>query len=108
MSLCPIFVSFSTGSAVVARGETFANRLSRYSPHSIWNIDSDDWCLNEPGSCPGYGPGNLAGLEAELTKWQTGAKSPGVIGLEHESGPGPVSGFVNTYAGIKSNGWDAR
>ncbi|GAA5870927.1 hypothetical protein JCM16303_001632 [Sporobolomyces ruberrimus] len=74
----------------------------------IWNIDSDDWCLNEPGSCPGYGPGNLAGLEAELTKWQTGAKSPGVIGLEHESGPGPVSGFVNTYAGIKSNGWDAR
>ncbi|GAA5983273.1 hypothetical protein JCM5350_005864 [Sporobolomyces pararoseus] len=75
---------------------------------TIWNIDSDDWCLNEPGACPGYGPGNLAGLEAELKKWQTGAKSPGVIGLEHESGPNTVAGFVNTFSGIKQNGWDAR
>ncbi|GAA5967823.1 hypothetical protein JCM3765_001893 [Sporobolomyces pararoseus] len=74
----------------------------------IWNIDSDDWCLNEPGACPGYGPGNLAGLEAELRKWQTGPKSPGVIGLEHESGPNTVAGFVNTFSGIKQNGWDAR
>ncbi|GAA6020136.1 hypothetical protein JCM11491_005539 [Sporobolomyces phaffii] len=74
----------------------------------IWNIDSDDWCLNQPGACPGYGPGNLAGLQAELTKWQTGPKSPGVIGLEHESGPDTVAGFVNTFSGIKSNGWDAR
>ncbi|GAA6064774.1 hypothetical protein JCM10212_006323 [Sporobolomyces blumeae] len=74
----------------------------------IWNIDSDDWCLNSPGACPGYGPGTLAGLEAELTSWQTGSKSPGVIGLEHESGPNTVNGFINTYAGIKKNGWDAR
>ncbi|GAA5924808.1 uncharacterized protein JCM15063_005739 [Sporobolomyces koalae] len=78
----------------------------------IWNIDSDDWCLNSVDSganpCPGYGPGTLAGLEAELKKWQTGPKSPGVIGLEHESGPNPVAGFVNTFSGIKSNGWDAR
>ncbi|GAA5908722.1 uncharacterized protein JCM6883_004151 [Sporobolomyces salmoneus] len=74
----------------------------------IWNIDSDDWCLNEVGACPGYGPETLAGLEAELTKWQTGSKSPGVIGLEHESGPDTVAGFMNTFSGIKSNGWDAR
>lgn len=72
--------------------------------------DSTDWCLNQlsPPACPDYGPGTLAGLEAEYTKFHSSDKSPGIITLNHESGPLPVQGFVNTYAGIKSNGWDAR
>ncbi|BGP53213.1 hypothetical protein JCM8202_002770 [Rhodotorula sphaerocarpa] len=74
-----------------------------------WNRDSNDWCLNSgPGACPSYGPQSLSDLENELKKWQTGAKSPGCSGLEHESGEDTVAGFINTYAGIKENGWDAR
>ncbi|KAG0662256.1 hypothetical protein C6P46_003442 [Rhodotorula mucilaginosa] len=74
-----------------------------------WNRDSNDWCLNDgPGNCPSYGPGTEKGLETELTGWMLGGKSPGAMGLEHESGDLTVEGFINTYAGLQQNGWDAR
>ncbi|GAA5979032.1 hypothetical protein JCM10908_002781 [Rhodotorula pacifica] len=74
-----------------------------------WNRDSNDWCLNNgPGNCPSYGPGTEGGLESELTGWMVGGKSPGPMGLEHESGDLTVAGFINTYPGLKQNGWDAR
>ncbi|GAA5902828.1 hypothetical protein JCM8208_006486 [Rhodotorula glutinis] len=75
-----------------------------------WNRDSNDWCLNEnPGSaCAAYGLSGASDLEAELRGWQTGAKSPGCIGLEHETGSLIVNAFIATYPGIKQHGWDAR
>ena len=59
-------------------------------------------------NCPSYGPGTEKGLETELTGWMLGGKSPGPMGLEHESGDLTVEGFINTYAGLQQNGWDAR
>jgi hypothetical protein len=59
-------------------------------------------------NCPSYGPGTEKGLETELTGWMLGGKSPGAMGLEHESGDLTVEGFINTYAGLQQNGWDAR
>lgn len=59
-------------------------------------------------NCPSYGPGTEKGLETELTGWMLGGKSPGAMGLEHESGDLTVEGFINTYSGIQQNGWDAR
>ncbi|KPV76835.1 carbohydrate esterase family 4 protein [Rhodotorula graminis WP1] len=75
-----------------------------------WNRDSNDWCLNDnPGSaCAAYGLSGASDLEAELRGWQTGAKSPGCIGLEHETGSLIVNAFISTYPGIKQHGWDAR
>ncbi|GAA5860447.1 hypothetical protein JCM3774_000424 [Rhodotorula dairenensis] len=74
-----------------------------------WNRDSNDWCLNDgPGNCPSYGPGTEGGLEAELTGWMVGGKSPGPMGLEHETGELTVGGFINTYPGLAEHGWDAR
>ncbi|BGP29311.1 hypothetical protein JCM10296v2_001050 [Rhodotorula toruloides] len=75
-----------------------------------WNRDSDDWCLNETGgsSCGSYGPKSIDDLENELRSWAVGGVSPGIIGLEHELTSKSVGGFVNTYAGLKQHGWDAR
>ncbi|BGP37173.1 hypothetical protein JCM10450v2_001079 [Rhodotorula kratochvilovae] len=75
-----------------------------------WNRDSNDWCLNEGAgaSCAQYGLKNQADLEAELRGWMVGGKSPGPMGLEHESGAHTVGGFINTFSGLKDHGWDAR
>ncbi|TNY23989.1 hypothetical protein DMC30DRAFT_371950 [Rhodotorula diobovata] len=75
-----------------------------------WNRDSNDWCLNDnPGSaCAQYGLQNQADLEKELRGWQSGPKSPGCLGLEHETGSLIVNAFIDTYPGIKQHEWDAR
>lgn len=71
---------------------------------------SNDWCLNDnPGSaCAQYGLQNQADLEKELRGWQSGPKSPGCLGLEHETGSLIVNAFIDTYPGIKQHEWDAR
>ncbi|POY73545.1 hypothetical protein BMF94_3483 [Rhodotorula taiwanensis] len=74
-----------------------------------WNRDSNDWCLNYGlGNCPSYAPNSQADLEGELNGWINGDKSPGPMGLEHDIGDIPISAFINTYPGLKQQGWDAR
>ncbi|GAA5831237.1 hypothetical protein JCM11251_007804 [Rhodosporidiobolus azoricus] len=75
-----------------------------------WDVDSSDWCLSEGGgsSCDASHIASQSDLEDELRGWQTGSKSPGILGLEHELTSHSVQAFINTFDGIADNGWDAR
>ncbi|GAA5921351.1 hypothetical protein JCM6882_005177, partial [Rhodosporidiobolus microsporus] len=75
-----------------------------------WDVDSSDWCLSEGGgsSCGGSSISSQSQLENELRKWQTGSKTPGILGLEHELTSHSIQAFINTFDGIRQNGWDAR
>lgn len=45
---------------------------------AMWNRDASDWCLKDGGGsgCPsGRGPGNDAGLDAELQNLYSGPKT---------------------------------
>ncbi|GAA99836.1 carbohydrate esterase family 4 protein [Mixia osmundae IAM 14324] len=78
----------------------------------IWNQDTLDWTLTDasaPGTAtPGRGPQTDAGLVGELSGFYAGAKSPGLIILEHELSTRTVAGFINTYPQLKAAGWDPR
>ena len=91
----------------------------------IWNQDTDDvskisfsnlrwltlvsqWCLSDDGtnSCgPDRGPQTDRGLAKELNNYITGPKSPGLVILEHEHHERAVSGFINAYPSMMSEGW---
>ncbi|GAA6030049.1 hypothetical protein JCM8097_009230 [Rhodosporidiobolus ruineniae] len=77
-----------------------------------WGEDSNDWCLDDSGkdTCSaGEGPANQSAIETELRGWQTSTnKSVGILGLEHELTNYSVDAFIDTYPGIKQNGWDPR
>jgi len=64
----------------------------------IWNQDTGDWSISTGGT-------TLAAVEANLQKWITGPKSPGLIILEHELTNNTVGAFMNAYPAMKSNGW---
>ncbi|KAF8974562.1 hypothetical protein BDZ97DRAFT_1900211 [Flammula alnicola] len=59
----------------------------------VWNQDTSDWNGTPPS------------IEAAMTQFLTGPKSPGVIILEHELTDITVNGFMTAYPMIKSNGW---
>ncbi|KAF8812434.1 glycoside hydrolase/deacetylase [Phlegmacium glaucopus] len=61
----------------------------------VWNQDSADW--HQTTTPP---------IQASLTQFLTGPKSPGLIVLEHELTDVTVGGFINSYDMINSNGWN--
>jgi chitin deacetylase len=69
----------------------------------VWNQDSQDWQLSEPGTK--YTP---ASVNKSLVGWITGPKSPGLVILEHELSNMSVQAFINVYPLMKSQGWDTR
>ncbi|ORY80754.1 hypothetical protein BCR35DRAFT_352510 [Leucosporidium creatinivorum] len=75
---------------------------------TIWNQDTDDWCLSESGgtSCTGEGPADDSALDAEMLAFAAMAKSPGLMVLEHELTSLSIGGFTRNYASLLSSGWD--
>lgn len=64
-------------------------------------ISTGDWSIGEPGGA------TLASVHAELEKWYSGPKSPGLIILEHELTDNTVTAFMDSWSLIQSNGWKA-
>ncbi|KIK68160.1 carbohydrate esterase family 4 protein [Collybiopsis luxurians FD-317 M1] len=65
----------------------------------IWNQDTEDWSLTSNGT-------TLQAINASMTTWLTGPKSPGLIILEHELSNQSVTAFESAYPVMKSNGWN--
>ncbi|KAJ7119110.1 hypothetical protein C8R44DRAFT_707433 [Mycena epipterygia] len=66
----------------------------------IWNQDTEDWSLGEStGTTPGA-------INASMTQWLTGPKSPGLIILEHELTDQSVASFVAAYPVMQQNKWN--
>ncbi|KAK4685257.1 chitin deacetylase, partial [Tremellales sp. Uapishka_1] len=66
----------------------------------VWNQDTGDWAI---GNDPAY---TLASVEATMSGWLTGSKTPGLVVLEHELNANTVQVFMNEYPVMKSNGWN--
>jgi len=66
----------------------------------LWNQDTDDWSIGEPGGT------TVEAVNANLTAWITGPKSPGLIILEHELTNQTVQCFIDAFPQIKANGWN--
>ncbi len=62
-------------------------------------VSTEDWSIGSPGGA------TLPQVEANLQKWITGPKSPGLIILEHELSNSTVSAFINAFPSVKTNGW---
>lgn len=76
----------------------------------LWNHDTNDWCLNDQGgsACPESNPGkDYASVAAAAAAGVNGAKTPGLIMLEHELTHASISVFKNYYPNLKSIGWTA-
>ncbi|EKM59059.1 carbohydrate esterase family 4 protein [Phanerochaete carnosa HHB-10118-sp] len=67
----------------------------------IWNHDTEDWSIDQPGYST-----TPESVNASLTQWITGPKSPGLIVLEHELTEFTVQAFIDAFPLIKSSGWD--
>ncbi|KAF9006673.1 hypothetical protein BDQ17DRAFT_1389452 [Cyathus striatus] len=65
----------------------------------IWNQDSEDWSLNTGGT-------TTQAIQANMQKWLTGSKSPGLNILEHELAENTVDVFLAAFPLIGSNGWN--
>jgi hypothetical protein len=64
-----------------------------------WNQDTEDWTLTlANGTTPAI-------INASMTQWLTGPKTPGLIILEHELTNMSASAFIAAYPTIVSNGW---
>ncbi|KAF8992511.1 hypothetical protein BDQ17DRAFT_1392835 [Cyathus striatus] len=66
----------------------------------LWNQDSEDWTLNSGGVT------TPQGIQANMQKWLTGPKSPGLVILEHELSENTVDVFLAAFPLIGSNGWN--
>ncbi|KAJ7129671.1 hypothetical protein C8R44DRAFT_777382 [Mycena epipterygia] len=64
----------------------------------IWNQDTEDWSLTSNGTTPQI-------INASMTEWLTGPKSPGLIILEHELSDESVASFIAAYPVMKANNW---
>ncbi|KAG8994648.1 hypothetical protein FRB90_000372, partial [Tulasnella sp. 427] len=84
------------------------NRIRAIAKHIFgltqvdWNQDTNDWQLGESNKV------TPASIAADLKKWITGPKSPGLIILEHELSDGSVQAFIDAYPLMVSNNWDIR
>ncbi|KAF8914600.1 carbohydrate esterase family 4 protein [Mucidula mucida] len=65
----------------------------------IWNQDTEDWSMATGGT-------TMDAINASMTQWLTGPKSPGLVILEHELTEDTVQAFMNAYPVMKSNGWE--
>ena len=65
----------------------------------IVHCSTEDWSIGSPGGA------TLPAVEANLQKWISGPKSPGLIILEHELSNNTVGAFINAFPAIQSNGW---
>lgn len=66
----------------------------------LWNQDTDDWSIGEAGGT------TVEFVNANLTAWIAGPKSPGLIILEHELTNQTVQCFIDAFPQIKANGWN--
>lgn len=66
----------------------------------IWNQDTEDWSVASGGT-------TLPAIAANMQKWLTGSKTPGLIILEHELDNNTVGAFMQNYPLVKQNGWNA-
>jgi peptidoglycan/xylan/chitin deacetylase (PgdA/CDA1 family) len=64
----------------------------------LWNQDTSDWSLTTGGTTP-------QAINASMTKWLTGPKSPGLIILEHELTTQAATAFQSAYPLMQSQGW---
>jgi hypothetical protein len=62
---------------------------------------TDDWSLTD--SPPGT---TAAKINASMTQWLTGPKSPGLIILQHELSNQSVATFMSAYPVMQQNGWN--
>jgi len=65
----------------------------------IWNQDTEDWSLTSGGTTAQI-------INASMTQWLTGPKSPGLIILEHELSDESVAAFMAAYPVMKANNWN--
>ncbi|KAH9936960.1 carbohydrate esterase family 4 protein [Amylocystis lapponica] len=65
----------------------------------FWNQDTEDWSIGEAGGT------TSAKVNASLTKWFTGPKSPGLIILEHELSNMTVDAFITAFPLLAENNW---
>ncbi|KAJ7433845.1 carbohydrate esterase family 4 protein [Mycena galericulata] len=65
----------------------------------IWNQDTEDWSLTSGGTTAQI-------INASMTQWLTGPKSPGLIILEHELSDQSVAAFIAAYPVMKENHWN--
>ncbi|KAJ3736366.1 chitin deacetylase [Lentinula guzmanii] len=68
----------------------------------LWNQDTEDWSLTETGGT------TAQAINASMTTWLTGSKTPGLIILEHELSDESVQAFEAAYPVMKSNGWNLQ
>ncbi|TRM67591.1 hypothetical protein BD626DRAFT_564513 [Schizophyllum amplum] len=65
----------------------------------LWNQDTEDWSLTTGGTTPEK-------INASMTEWLTGPKSPGLIVLEHELSNASSQAFIDAYPVMLQNGWE--
>ncbi|KAF7301704.1 Chitin deacetylase [Mycena indigotica] len=65
----------------------------------IWNQDTEDWSLTTQGGT------TLQAVNASMTQWINGPKSPGLIILEHELSDQSVGAFMSAYPLMKQKSW---
>ncbi|KZV72117.1 carbohydrate esterase family 4 protein [Peniophora sp. CONT] len=66
-----------------------------------WNHDTADWTLTT-----GDGYTTPAKIHSQFQSWLTGARSPGLIVLEHELSQQSVQAFIDAYPLIVQNNWN--
>jgi hypothetical protein len=64
----------------------------------IWNHDTLDWSLTTGGTNP-------QAVQASMTQWLTGPKTPGLVILEHELTTVASQTFIDAYPLMTQNGW---
>ncbi|KIY71454.1 carbohydrate esterase family 4 protein [Cylindrobasidium torrendii FP15055 ss-10] len=67
----------------------------------IWNQDTEDWSLTTGGTTP-------QAINASMTEWLNGPKSPGLVILEHELSTMSVQAFIDAYPVMQSTGWNIQ
>ncbi|KAJ7068275.1 hypothetical protein C8F01DRAFT_1050292 [Mycena amicta] len=65
----------------------------------IWNQDTEDWSLTTQGGTTSQK------INASMTEWITGPKSPGLIILEHELSDQSVAAFMAAFPVMHANSW---
>ncbi|KAF8910686.1 hypothetical protein CPB85DRAFT_1253239 [Mucidula mucida] len=62
---------------------------------------TEDWSMATNGT-------TMQAINASMTQWLTGPKSPGLIILEHELTDDTVQAFMDAFPVMKSNGWETK
>ncbi|KAI0743073.1 hypothetical protein C8Q80DRAFT_1273630 [Daedaleopsis nitida] len=96
---------------VIWNQEPHAHRANPFSspspllpatPPSFHLPSTEDWSIGEANGA------TRPGVDANLKKWISGAKSPGLIILEHELTNDTVGAFMQAFPLIAQNGWNFK